>query len=127
MRPNLLPTSELDSLKEAFYKRLPPPSRASPVPIRPLAQLNKLSRQLHRGQLEVMDLWSVRSLTFQRTYSQKRRKVGEGLYLQEDDTEEDMSKTYLMKLETYLLALAIVGCRPLDPPTAAPYDTLFRY
>ena len=55
-----------------------------------------------------------------------------------------MSKTwlaYLMKLETYLLALAIVGCRPLDPPTAAPetlacnsldyvqvpYDTLFRY
>ena len=55
-----------------------------------------------------------------------------------------MSKTwlaYLMKLETYLLALAIVGCRPRDsPPTApeslssdsldyvqVPYDTLFRY
>ena len=62
----------------------------------------------------------------------------------EDDTEEDMSKTwlaYLMKLETYLLALAIVGCRPRDPPPTAPeslssnsldyaqvpYDTLFRY
>ena len=55
-----------------------------------------------------------------------------------------MSKTwlaYLMKLETYLLALAIVGCRPRDPPPSAPeslssnsldyvqvpYDTLFRY
>ena len=70
--------------------------------------------------------------------------MGDGLYLQEDDTEEDMSKTwlaYLMKLETYLLALAIVGCRPRDPPPTtpeslssdsldyvqAPYDTLFRY
>ena len=55
-----------------------------------------------------------------------------------------MSKTwlaYLMKLETYLLALAIVGCRPRDPPPTTPeslssdsldyvqvpYDTLFRY
>ena len=70
--------------------------------------------------------------------------MGDGLYLQEDDTEEDMSKTwlaYLMKLETYLLALAIVGCRPRDPPPTTPeslssvsldyvqvpYDTLFRY
>ena len=138
----LLPTSELDSLKEAFYKRyhIRPEPRQFPSD----RLLSKLSRQLYRGQLEVMDLWTVRSLTFQRTHSQKRRKVGDGLYLQEDDTEEDMSKTwlaYLMKLETYLLALAIVGCRPRDPPPTAPeslaansldyvqvpYDTLFRY
>ena len=138
----LLPTSELDSLKEAFYKRyhIRPEPRQFPSD----RLLSKLSRQLYRGQLEVMDLWTVRSLTFQRTHSQKRRKVGDGLYLQEDDTEEDMSKTwlaYLMKLETYLLALAIVGCRPRDPPPTTPeslssdsldyvqvpYDTLFRY
>ena len=61
----LLPTSELDSLKEAFYKRyhLHPEPRQFPSD----RLLSKLSRQLYRGQLEVMDLWSVRSLTFQRT------------------------------------------------------------
>ena len=68
-----------------------------------------------------MDLWSVRSLTFQRTHSQKRRKVGDNLHPQEDDTEEDASKTwlaYLMKLETYLLALAVVGCKAIEPHLA---------
>ena len=71
----LLPTSELDSLKEAFYHIRPEPRQFPSDRL-----LSKLSRQLCRGQLEVMDLWTVRSLTFQRTHSQKRRKVGDGLY-----------------------------------------------
>ena len=138
----LLSTLELDFFEGGFLQVLPPPPGISPVPLGPLAE--QAGPLVYRGQLEVMDLWSVRSRTFQRTHGQKRRKVGDGLYFQEDDTEEDMSKirlAYLMKLETYLLALATVGCRPLDPPTATPetldsnsldhvqvpYDTLFWY
>ena len=57
----LLPTSELDSLKEAFYKRyhIRPEPRQFPSD----RLLSKLSRQLYRGQWEVMDLWTVRPLT----------------------------------------------------------------
>ena len=62
----LLPTSELDSLKEANKRyHIRPEPRQFPSD----RLLSKLSRQLYRGQLEVMDLWTVRSLTFQRTHS----------------------------------------------------------
>ena len=65
----LLPKQELEQLKEAFFRRYH--LRAEPRQYPSDRLLSKLSRQLTRSQFEVMDLWTVRSLTFQRTHSQK--------------------------------------------------------
>ena len=138
----LLPKQELEQLKEAFFRRyhLRPEPRQFPSH----RLLSKLSRQLTRNQFEVMDLWTVRSLAFQRTHSQKRRRLTSNLYLQEDDDDEPTTKSwlsYMAKMDTYFLALAIVGCRPVEPaPTApesllsdslnyvqVPYDVLLSY
>ena len=92
-----------------------------------------------------MDLWTVRSLTFQRTHSQKRRRLTSNLYLQEDDDDEPTTKSWLsyIKKISYLGKLqilvtgtviyqtctlrrinesifAIVGCRPVEPAPTAP-------
>ena len=117
----LLPKQELEQLKEAFFRRyhLRPEPRQYPSD----RLLSKLSRQLTRSQFEVMDLWTVRSLTFQRTHSQKRRRLTGNLYLQEDDEDEITAKSwlsYMAKMDTYFLALAIVGCRPVEPAPSAP-------
>ena len=117
----LLPKQELEQLKEAFFRRyhLRPEPRQYPSD----RLLSKLSRQLTRSQFEVMDLWTVRSLTFQRTHSQKRRRLTGNLYLQEDDEDEITAKSwlsYMAKMDTYFLALAIVGCRPVGPAPSAP-------
>ena len=87
----------------------------------------------------------MRSLAHQRTHSQKGRKVGEGLWLTEEDTSEEVEKhswtAYLKKLDIYLCALSIAGCRVRsDAPAATetpasdltdyvdiPYDLLLRY
>ena len=69
-----------------------------------------------------MDLWTVRSLTFQRTHSQKRRRLTDNLYIQEDDDDEPTTKSwlsYMAKMETYFLDLAIVGRRPIEPAPCA--------
>ena len=102
-------------------------------------------RSLRKQAFEVMDLWTVRSLAHQRTHGQKRRKVGEGLYFTEDDNTEDIEThcwtAYLKKLDIYLCALSIAGCRacttaPSTLETVAsdstnyvdiPYDLLLRY
>ena len=117
----LLPKQELEQLKEAFFRRyhLRPKPRQYPSD----RLLSKLSRQLTRSQFEVMDLWTVRSLTFQRTHSQKRRRLTGNLYHQEDDEDEITAKSwlsYMAKMDTYFLALAIVGCRPVEPAPSAP-------
>ena len=64
----------LEQLKEAFFRRyrLHPEPRQFPSD----RLLSKRSRQLTRNQFEVMDLLTVRSLTFQRTHSQKRLPSG---------------------------------------------------
>lgn len=136
----LLPKQELEQLKEAFFRRyhLRPEPRQYPSD----RLLSKLSRQLTRSQFEVMDLWTVRPLTFQRTHSQKRRRLTSNLYLQEDDDDEVTTKSwlsYMAKMDTYFLALAILACRPVEPAPSAPesadsvyyvqvpYDILLSY
>ena len=106
----LLPATELDALKEAFYKRYhlrPPPSKFPNDRL-----ISKMVRALSRNQLEVFDLWNVRSLVHQRTHGAKKRRLAENIFIHEDDKEEQAPRnwlTYLDKLETYLFALAIAG------------------
>ncbi|CAE7943544.1 unnamed protein product, partial [Symbiodinium necroappetens] len=58
----------------------------------------------------------VRSLHFQLTTVQRKRKLGENLYTEEVETEEAVSRdvdTYLDKLYTLLLAYSMAGVHPL--------------
>ena len=117
----LLPATELDALKEAFYKRYhlrPPPSKFPNDRL-----ISKMVRALSRNQLEVFDLWNVRSLVHQRTHGAKKRRLAENIFIHEDDKEEQAPRnwlTYLDKLETYLFALAIAGVNPIQPVPTTP-------
>eukprot|EP00438_Fugacium_kawagutii_P015001 Skav227499 [mRNA] locus=scaffold282:174451:175605:+ [translate_table: standard] len=140
---SLLPQDELLDLKAMWFRRYHLKPEPGCMPSDRL--ISKVVRSLRKHTLEVMDLWSVRSLTHQRIHGQKRRRIADGLFVQEvDDTEDAGVKNwaaYLKKLDIYLCALSIAGCRPVDPApvspeTAAsesteyvliPYDLLLRY
>ena len=139
----LLPSDELQDLKAIWFRRYHLKPDPSVMPNDRL--ISRLVRSLRKQAFEVMDLWTVRSLAHQRTHGQKRRKVGEGLWLTEEDTSEEVEKhswtAYLKKMDIYLCALSIAGCRvradaPAVPETPAsestdyveiPYDLLLRY
>eukprot|EP00435_Cladocopium_sp_Y103_P055826 s173_g18.t1 len=117
----LLPSDELQDLKTMWFKRYHLKPDPSCMPSDRL--ISKLVRALRKKTLEVIDVWSVRSLTHQLTHSTKRRKVGDNLFLQEvDDSEEGRRNwaTYLKKLEIYCLALSIAGIKPVEPPPTEP-------
>ena len=92
----------------------------------------------------VHNVWDTRSLMFQVTSSRKRKRVGESLYVYEEEEEATFPRStqkYLSLLHTYLLALAIAGSgkapgAPQSPeglgsnPTdyvMAPWDILEAY
>ena len=63
----------------------------------------------------VFNLWKVKTLQFQLTTNQKKRKLGENLYTEEADEDEPCQQnmeTYLDRLYTLLLAYAIAGVLP---------------
>ena len=117
----ILPAADLQELKNKWFRRyhLKPAGEVMPSD----RLISKVARNLKRNQLEVFDMWAVRSLLHQKTHTTKRRKIADGLYTEEDDESETLMKTadnYLVKLETYLLALSIAGCQAIHPaPTAA--------
>ena len=74
--------------------------------------ISRVSREMSRRMLMIYNLWLVRNLEYQLTSSKKRKRVGDGLYV--DDPDEVVAGShdfdeYLDKLFTYLLALAISG------------------
>ena len=92
----------------------------------------------------VYDVWKVRSLHFQLTTVQKKRKLGDNLFTEEVETDEVVSKdtdTYLDKLHTLMIAYAMAGVHPVpgaDPTkevlgtssaefVTAPLDVLLAY
>ena len=121
----LLPPDTLAGLKEAFYKRY---KLHLPVQQMPSDRLiTKVHRGMSKRSLEVMDMWSVRTLFSQQHHTApKRQKIGEQMYLtsvpdeEAPDHETHTAAAYLKRLWTYLAALAIAGCEPTDAvPTAA--------
>ena len=63
----------------------------------------------------VFNLWKVKTLQFQLTTSQKKRKLGENLYTEEVDEDEPCQhnvESYLDRLYTLMLAYAIAGVAP---------------
>ena len=72
----------------------------------------------------VFNLWKVKTLQFQLTTNQKKRKLGENLYteeVQEDKPCQHNAESYLDRLYTLLLAYAIAGVA--SPPGTTPDAT----
>ena len=139
---SLLEDSELRDVKVAFWKRYHMRDLSEMHPADSL--LSRLSRELSKRMLCVYDVWKVRSLHFQLTTVQKKRKLGDNLFTEEVETDEVVSKntdTYLDKLHTLMIAYPVAGVHPVpgaDPTkevlgtssaefVTAPLDVLLAY
>ena len=83
----------------------------------PGRSVSRVSRELSKRMLCLFNVWKVRSLQFQLGTSQKKRRLGDGLFTEEAETEESYTAdcdTYLNKLHTLLIAYLLAGCQPLS-------------
>ena len=111
---SLLEESELRDAKQAFWRsyRLRFPAEVHPSD----AVVSRVSRELSKRMLCLFNVWKVRSLQFQLGTSQKKRRLGDGLFTEEAATEESYTAdcdTYLNKLHTLLIAYSLAGCQPM--------------
>jgi hypothetical protein len=61
----------------------------------------------------VYNIWRVKTLQLQLTTSQKKRKLSEGLFIEDGEDEEVVAHdvdNYLDRLFTLLLTYAMAGC-----------------
>ena len=118
--------SEPRDVKTAFGQRhklrFPPEVHPSDTVV------SQVTKELAKRTLCVFNIWKVKNLQFQLITAQKKRKLGENLYTEEAETEEQISKdadTCLDKLYTLLLADALAGAGLItlvaDPPWG-PFD-----
>ena len=114
-----LPAPKLATMKDVFWARYHLCLTPEEWPSDRL--VSKLFKAVEKRTLEVTDLWQVKSMLHQKTHSAKRRRIGENLYLQdnEEGAEPEVgtdAPSYFNRMRVYFMALAIVGASPL--PTA---------
>ena len=110
---SMLNESELRDSKTAFWLRyrLKFPTEVHPAD----TTVSRVSRELSKRMLCVFNLWKVKTLQFQLTTNQKKRKLGENLYTEEVDEDEPCQhnvESYLDRLYTLMLAYAIAEVAP---------------
>eukprot|EP00434_Breviolum_minutum_P039089 symbB.v1.2.034695.t1/scaffold4526.1/size39880/1 len=133
---------ECRTVKQSFWRRY---KLRFPAEVHPAdATVSRVSREMGKRMLCVYNVWKVKSLQFQLHTTQRKRKLADGLYM--DDQEEDESTgqdadSYLDRLRTLMLAYALAGSQPLaGAPTtvedlgadstsyvAAPLDIMLAY
>ena len=116
----LLPSNQLNSLKELHYSRYH--LRFAPEVAPGDRLITKLSRALTKNSLEVYQIPQVKNLMAQRHDPPKRRKIAQNLWLtgeEEEPTQTD-SAGYMERLWTYLIALSIAGIEKTLTPPATP-------
>ena len=120
---DLLDEASLRDVKTEFWKRykLRFPTEVMPAD----ALISRCFRETSRRMLTVFPIWKAKSLMYQVTTTQKRKRLADSLYVMEDEENERGPRTcdkYLDHLYTYLLALSIAGAgkapgAPVDPET----------
>ena len=114
---SMLAESELRDTKVAFWRRY---HQRYPAEVHPSdATLSRVTREISKRMLCVYNVWKVKSLQFQLHTTNRKRKLGENLYTEEQEVEDDVSQdweTYLDKLHTLLLAYAMAGAAPAPSP-----------
>ena len=124
---SMLGDTELRDTKLQFWRRY---RQRYPAEVHPSdATLSRVTREMSKRMLCVFNIWKVRSLQFQLHTSTKKRKVGENLFTEDKEDEEQCDQdweTYLNKLHTLLLAYAMAGSSSLAPPAgdAIGFDSL---
>eukprot|EP00435_Cladocopium_sp_Y103_P021555 s228_g5.t1 len=120
----VLPSDKLEELKTRFWQRYHLCLTPSEWPSDRL--LSRLAKSMDKRNLEVMDLWTVKSLLHQKSsVGSKRRRVGDNLYVQ--DSEEDSVleggtdlAAYFQRMRIYFMGLAVVGASPCRHAPASP-------
>eukprot|EP00435_Cladocopium_sp_Y103_P030945 s870_g7.t1 len=141
---SLLDDSELRTHKQNFWVRykLRFPTEQYPSD----ATVSRVTRELDKRMLCVTSVWKVKSLQWQLMTTNRKRKLGEGLFTEEPELEEPGPKDvdhYLDRLHTLMLAYALAGSSRLSgaPPAkdedvmgsdttkfvGAPLDILLKY
>ena len=107
----MLGETELRDTKQQFWRRY---KMRFPPEIHPAdTTISRVAREMQKRMLCVYNIWRVKTLQFQLTTSQKKRKLSEGLFLEDGDDEEVVTHdvdNYLDRLFTLMLAYAMAGC-----------------
>lgn len=117
----MLEENELRDAKAAFWRRyrmkFPPEVHPSD------ATLSRVSREMGKRMLCVFNIWKVRNLQYQLHTTNKRRKVGDNLFTEDHDDDDDSVsqnwESYLDKLYTLLVAYSMAGTATPQPPPGA--------
>lgn len=120
----ILPEGELRDAKVLFWRRY---KLRFPTELHPAdSTVSRVAREMDKRMLCVFNLWKVKSLQFQLHCTQKKRKLGEGLYTDEVDDEEPATHdvdTYLDRLHTLMSTLGADSTRFV----AVPLDVMLSY
>ena len=107
----MLGETELRDTKQQFWRRY---KLRFPPEVRPAdTTISRVAREMQKRMLCVYNIWRVKTLQFQLTTSQKKRKLGDSLYIEDGDDEEVVAhdvENYLDRLFTLLLAYSMAGC-----------------
>lgn len=107
---SLLDDSDLRTFKQNFWVRYK--MRFSTEQYPSDATVSRVSRELDKRMLCVTPVWKVKSLQWQLLTTNKKRKLGDGLFTEEPEADEPGPRDaehYLDKLYTLMLAYALVG------------------
>ena len=117
----MLGETELRDSKQAFWRRY---RLRFPAEIHPSdSTISRVAREMQKRMLCIFNVWRVKSLQFQLTTSQEKRKLGDSLFFEDGEDEEIVAHdvdSYLDRLFTLLLAYAMAGCASV---TGAPEAT----
>jgi hypothetical protein len=107
----MLGETELRDTKQQFWRRY---KMRFPPEIHPAdTTISRVAREMQKRMLCVYNIWRVETLQFQLTTSQKKRKLSEGLFIEDGEDKEAVAHdvdNYLDRLFTLLLAYAMAGC-----------------
>ena len=107
----MLGETELRDTKQQFWRRC---KMRFPPEIHPAdTTICRVARETQKRMLCVYNIWKVKTLQFQLTTSQKKRKLSDGLFIEDGEDEEVVAHdvdNYLDRLFTLLLAYAMAGC-----------------
>ena len=122
----MLGDNELRDAKLAFWRRY---KTRYPPELHPSdATVSRVARELDKRMLCVYNVWKVKTLQFQLHTSQKKRKLGDGLFTEEVDDPEPLiqdAEAYLDRLHSLMLAYAIVGATAMPgAPTPGAENSL---
>lgn len=117
---SMLQESELRDVKSTFWirytQRFPPEVHPSD------STLSRVSREMSKRMLCVFAIWKVRSLQFQLHTTNKKRKLADGLFTEEQDEDDGCGRdweAYLDKLQTLMLAYSMAGAAGVTGAPAA--------